>query len=85
MDYVVIIGLFAVLIVGFVVGYFTKSLLLPKEIGRLNLERNNDTGELYMFLEVNKGMKKYIYPGEKVILKVTDESYLNEKWNFTRS
>lgn len=84
MDYVVIIGLFAILIVGFVVGYFTKSLLLPKEIGRLNLERNNDTGELYMFLEVDKGMNRYIYPGEKVILKVTDQSYLNE-WDFTRS
>lgn len=83
MNYIVVIALFAILVVGFIVGYFTSFLLSPKEVGRLNIDRSDETGDVYMFLEVDKGMQKFITPGEKVSLLVTDQNYMDKKWKIT--
>lgn len=83
MNYITIIALFAILIVGFIAGYFTSFLLSPKEVGRLNIDRSDETGDVYMFLEVDKGMQKFIAPGAKVSLLVTDQNYMDKKWKIT--
>ena len=83
MNYITIIALFAVLVVGFIVGYFTAFLLSPKEVGRLNIDRSDDTGDVYMFLEIDRGMQKFIFPGTKISLKVTDQNYMDKKWKIT--
>lgn len=83
MNYITIIALFAVLVIGFIVGYFTAFLLSPKEVGRLNIDRSDDTGDVYMFLEIDRGMQKFISPGTKISLKVTDQNYMDKKWKIT--
>lgn len=73
----ILISVIIVFVAGAIFGIKYEKKAFPICIGRLNIDRSEEDGSKYLFLEIDKGMMDEITPGKVISVKVTERNYLD--------